>query len=193
MRIKLIVALGNPGPEYELTRHNIAWTLVDTHPDLISNLWKSKFKGEYTDFNGPSGKVYVLKPQTYMNLSGESVQPLCQFFKINIDEILVIQDELDLPFGQIHFKKGGGLAGHNGLKSITKMMGSQEFYRMRVGIGRPDRGSVSSWVLSKIPSSQVTELGIVLDKSNIALSYFLKDGFKKASNEYNKKDFLLLK
>lgn len=191
--IKLIVALGNPGAEYELTRHNIAWILVDTHRDISSNMWKSKFKGEYTDFNSTSGKVYVLKPQTYMNLSGESVQPLCQFFKINPDEILVVQDELDLPFGQIHFKKGGGLAGHNGLKSIAKHLGTQDFYRMRLGIGRPDRGSVSSWVLSKFPASQDIELGVVMEKSNEALDFFLREGFKKASNTYNKKNFLELK
>ena len=188
--IKLIVALGNPGMEYELTRHNIAWTLIDTHPDLQSNMWKTKFKGEYTDFNGPSGKIYILNPLTYMNLSGESVQPLCQFFKINIEEILVIQDELDLAFGQIHFKKGGGLAGHNGLKSISSTMGSQEFYRMRIGIGRPERGSVSSWVLSKFPVSQNIELEIVMRQANEALNFLLKEGFKKASNTYNKKNFL---
>lgn len=191
--IKLIVALGNPGIEYELTRHNIAWTLVDTHPSLSSNMWKSKFKGEYTDFNLGSGRVYVLKPQTYMNLSGESVQPLCQFFKITPEEILVVQDELDLPFGQIHFKKGGGLAGHNGLKSITKHLGTQDFYRMRIGIGRPVHGSVSSWVLSKIPTSMNTELEIVMEKSNAALDMMLKEGFKKTSTMYNKKDFLTLK
>lgn len=190
--IKLIVGLGNPGAEYELTRHNVAWILLDTHPNLSSANWKSKFKGEYTEFNPGSGKVYVLKPQTYMNLSGESVGPLCQFFKITVDEILVIQDELDLPFGQIHFKKGGGLAGHNGLKSIAQHLGSQEFYRMRIGIGRPPRGSVSNWVLSKFPTEQDTELGIVMKKGNEALNLFLKDGFKKASTEYNKKDFLAL-
>lgn len=188
--IKLIVALGNPGIEYELTRHNIAWILVDTHPDISSKIWKQKFKGEYTDFSIAGNKVYVLKPQTYMNLSGESVQPLAQFFKIDVSEILVIQDELDLPFGQIHFKQGGGLAGHNGLKSIAKMMGSSEFYRMRIGIGRPERGSVSSWVLSKFPVSQDTELEIVMSKSNEALNMFLKEGYKKASNTYNKKNFL---
>ncbi len=190
--IKLIVALGNPGNEYELTRHNIAWTLVDTNRDISSSNWKSKFKGEYTDFTFNGEKVYVLKPQTYMNLSGESVQPLCQFFKIKASEILVIQDELDLPFGQIHFKNGGGLAGHNGLKSITKHMGTQDFYRLRVGIGRPAKGSVSSWVLSKIPVSQNTELEIVMENANKALEVFLKDGFKKASTEFNKKDFLSL-
>ncbi len=191
--IKLIVALGNPGIEYELTRHNVAWILVDTYSPISSNMWKSKFKGEYTDFTMGGDKIYVLKPQTYMNLSGESVQPLCQFFKIKPEEILVVQDELDLPFGQIHFKKGGGLAGHNGLKSIAKTMGSQEFYRMRIGIGRPARGSVSSWVLSKFPIEQNTELEIVMKKSGEALDCLLKDGFKKASNTFNKKDFLEIK
>ncbi len=191
--IKLIVALGNPGIEYELTRHNVAWILADTYSPISSNIWKSKFKGEYTDFSSSGEKVYVLKPQTYMNLSGESVQPLCQFFKIKPEEILVIQDELDLPFGQIHFKKGGGLAGHNGLKSIAKTMGSQEFYRMRIGIGRPARGSVSSWVLSKFPIEQNTELEIVMKKSEEALNSLLRDGFKKASNTFNKKDFLEIK
>ena len=191
--IKLIVGLGNPGAEYELTRHNVAWILLDTHPEIRSANWKSKFKGEYTDFNIGTGKVYALKPQTFMNLSGESVSPLCQFFKINPDEILVVQDELDLPFGQIHFKKGGGLAGHNGLKSIAKHLGTQDFYRLRVGIGRPYRGSVSSWVLSKFPASMDMELGIVMEKTNEALDFFLKEGFKKASNTYNKKDFLEIK
>ncbi|MAX66396.1 MAG: aminoacyl-tRNA hydrolase [Halobacteriovoraceae bacterium] len=191
--IKLIVALGNPGIEYELTRHNIAWILIDTHPEINKQNWKNKFKGEYTDINISGEKVYILKPQTYMNLSGESVQSLCQFFKINVNEILVIQDELDLPFGQIHFKKGGCLAGHNGLKSIAKHMNSPDFYRMRIGIGRPEKGSVSSWVLSKIPATMDTELSIVMEKSNKALDCFLKNGLKKAANLYNKKDFLSLK
>jgi len=190
--IKLIVGLGNPGAEYELTRHNIAWILLDTHPELSSATWKNKFKGEYSDFNIGTGKAYALKPQTFMNLSGESVGAMCQFFKISADEILVVQDELDLPFGQIHFKKGGGLAGHNGLKSISQHLNTQDFYRLRMGIGRPTHGSVSNWVLSKFPSNMDTELGIVMEKTNEALNFFLKEGFKKASTEYNKKDFLAL-
>lgn len=191
--IKLIVGLGNPGSEYELTRHNIAWLLLDTHPEFSSAIWKEKFKGEYCDARINGEKVYALKPMTYMNLSGESVRPLCDFFKIEPSEILVVQDELDLPFGQIHFKKGGGLAGHNGLKSINQHMGTADFYRLRLGIGRPDRGSVSSWVLSKFPATQDTELSIVMEKANEALNFFLKEGFKKASNMYNKKNFLEIK
>lgn len=189
--IKLVVGLGNPGSEYEFTRHNIGWLLLDAYNPISGNNWKSKFKGYYTDATIGSEKIYFLKPNTYMNLSGESVQPLCQFFKIKPEEILVLQDELDLPFGQIMFKKGGGLAGHNGLKSITQCLGTQDFHRMRIGIGRPVHGSVSNWVLSKFSGDKEIELGVVLDKSSEALSAFIKEGMK-AATKYNKKDFLAL-
>ena len=188
--IKLVVALGNPGPEYELTRHNIGWLLVDSYPPMENVQWKEKFKGIYSDKTLNGNKIYFLKPQTFMNLSGESVQPLAHFFKILPNEILVIHDELDLPFGSVHFKKGGGLAGHNGLKSTAKCLGTQDFLRMRIGIGRPQHGSVSNWVLSNFPKEQDIELGLVLENSAMALDYALKNGLQKAANQYNKKDFL---
>lgn len=187
---KLVVALGNPGAEYELTRHNIGWLLLDTFKPLENSVWKSKFKGLYTDLVINGEKVYFLKPQTFMNLSGESIAPLCQFFKIDLKDIIIIHDELDLPFGEIHFKKGGGLAGHNGLKSTAQVMGSQDFERLRVGIGRPPRGSVSSWVLSNFPPDKDIELGIVLEKAGEALEFYLKNGMAKAANNFNKKNFL---
>lgn len=187
--IKLVVGLGNPGVEYELTRHNIGWLVLDSFKEIENQNWKSKFKGIYTDATINGEKVYFLKPETYMNLSGESVGPLCQFFKIKPEEILVLHDELDLPFGQIQFKKGGGLAGHNGLKSMAQVLSTQDFYRMRIGIGRPVHGSVSSWVLSRIPDDLDIDLGIVLDKSCEAMLAFLKQGMK-AANKYNRKDFL---
>lgn len=155
--------------------------------------WKAKFKGQYTDATLDGEKVYFIKPETYMNLSGESVGPLCSFFKIAPEEVLVIHDEVDLPFGQIQFKKGGGFAGHNGLKSIAQHLGTPEFFRMRMGIGRPAKGSMSSWVLGKFPKEQDTELGIVMENSSKALSFLLKHGFPKASNKYNKKNFLEIK
>lgn len=189
--IKLVVGLGNPGPEYELTRHNIGWLVLDSLESIEGSFWKDKFKGVFTDSIIKGEKVFFLKPQTFMNLSGESVQPLCQFFKIKPQEILVLHDELDLPFGQVQFKKGGGLAGHNGLKSMAKCLGNQDFYRMRIGIGRPKHGSVSSWVLGKFPSDQDIELGIVMKKGAEALDAFLKQGMK-AANKYNRKDFLAL-
>src|SRR5690554_71944 len=134
--IKLVVGVGNPGAEYELTRHNIAWILFEFLPQLENAVWKSKFKGQYADVSQQGEKVYFLKPETYMNLSGESVGPLCSFFKIRPEEVLVVHDEVDLPFGRIQFKKGGGFAGHNGLKPIAQHLGTPDFYRMRMGIGR---------------------------------------------------------
>lgn len=190
--IKLVVGLGNPGPEHELNRHNIGWLVLDSFNKINSNIWKSKFKGQYTDTTINGEKIYFLKPDTYMNLSGESVAPLCQFFKIEPKEILVLHDELDIPFGQIHFKSGGGLAGHNGLKSMAQILGTQDFHRMRIGIGRPDRGSVASWVLSNFASDQDIELGVVLKNSALALEELFSIGLKKVSNQYNKKDFLKL-
>src|SRR5688500_1806458 len=109
---QLVVGLGNPGSEYAHTKHNIAWMLLDSSPVFERAVWKSKFKGLYAEATFKHHKFYGLKPQTFMNLSGESVQPLCSFFKIEPSQILVIHDELDIPFGQVHFKIGGGLAGH---------------------------------------------------------------------------------
>jgi PTH1 family peptidyl-tRNA hydrolase len=186
--IKLVVGLGNPGNEYENTRHNIAWILLDSY--LSNKNWKSKFKGEYTDDSIDGEKRFFLKPMTYMNLSGESVRPLCDFFKIKPSEVLVIQDELDLPFGQIAFKKGGGLAGHNGLKSIAQHLGTQDFLRLRMGIGRPDKGSVSNWVLGKFPSDLQNDLDKIIKGSEEAINIALKSGFERAATKYSKKDFL---
>jgi peptidyl-tRNA hydrolase, PTH1 family len=188
--IKLIVGLGNPGREYEFTRHNIGWLVIDELLTSYSINWKSKFKGEYCEADIHGQKIYFLKPQTYMNLSGESVVPLMQFFKIQIDEIMVLHDELDLNFGKIAFKQGGGLAGHNGLKSIAQHLSSQEFKRMRIGIGRPDKGSVSDWVLSSFYDQSDENVGKVLTKSADALKVLIKDGYQKAANQFSNKNIL---
>ncbi len=115
---RLVIGLGNPGVKYHHSRHNIGWDVFEELSFSNQLKWNEKFKGLYTVYNNGAEKIYFLKPQTFMNLSGESVQPLMAFFKIPIENILVIHDELDLPFGTIAFKKGGGLAGHNGLTSI---------------------------------------------------------------------------
>jgi peptidyl-tRNA hydrolase, PTH1 family len=137
---------------------------MDSLPQFSGANWKSKFKGLYVEANLKGHKFYGLKPQTFMNLSGESVQPLAAFFKIPPAEILVIHDELDIPFGQVHFKMGGGLAGHNGLKSIAACLGTDMFARMRVGIGRPVHGSVSNWVLSPFGKEEQIVLPTLLHK-----------------------------
>jgi len=186
---QLVVALGNPGQEYSNTRHNVAWLFFDQLQELSRAIWKSKFKGEYTELNIKGEKVYFLKPQTFMNLSGESVQALCAFFKISPEGILVIHDELDLPFGQIHFKKGGGLAGHNGLKSMAAMLGTDQFSRMRVGIGRPVHGSVANWVLSPFSKDEQLSLPHLFQKMHDPFMQAMIEGIAKVGI-YNKKDLL---
>lgn len=188
--IKLVVALGNPGSEHELNRHNVGWLAVDCIDSLSNAYWKQKFKGQYADLNVDGEKRYFLKPDTYMNLSGESVRPLCDFFKIEPTEILVIHDELDVKFGKINFKKGGGLAGHNGLKSLAQHLGTQDFLRLRIGIGRPERGDVSSWVLGNFLSEDDNVLGKILKGSAEAIEEALKNGFEKAASKYSKQNYL---
>ncbi|MBT3585554.1 MAG: aminoacyl-tRNA hydrolase [Halobacteriovoraceae bacterium] len=183
----LIVGLGNPGREYEDTRHNIGWQVLEYlsfHGGLV---WKEKFKGLYAQTEFAGQKVYLLKPHTYMNLSGESVLPLMQFFKVEKSELLVAQDEIDLPFGSIQLKNGGGLAGHNGLKSIASKLGGQDFYRIRLGVGRPVHGDVSSWVLSKYNNDDAILLEKFLKEGAKAIEAFIEKGFDSAQRSYSNK------
>ncbi len=137
--IRLIVGLGNPGAEYEQTRHNAGFWFVDGIARQLGASFnkETKFAGWAAKARGPVGDVWLLKPNTYMNRSGQSVQALCNFYKIAVGEILVLHDELDLMPGAIKLKKGGGSGGHNGLKDIQAKMGSPDYWRIRLGIGHP--------------------------------------------------------
>lgn len=168
--ISLVVFLGNYGREYAKTRHNVAWLFEESLSFSNSFNWQKKFKGNYCAldnfaianiaqkvFAGQdfvvnpekiSPKVYFLKPETYMNLSGESIIELAQFFKIKPEEILVIHDELELSFCTVSLKWAGGLGGHNGLRSTKAVLGTADFWRIRIGIGRPNHSDISSYVLS---------------------------------------------
>lgn len=185
----LVVGVGNPGSEYALTRHNIAWLFLEYLKEINQASWKSKFKGLYAEGAAGGQKFYALKPQTYMNLSGESVQPMAAFFKVSPQNILVIHDEVDLPWGQVHFKMGGGFAGHNGLKSIGACLGTDQFARLRIGIGRPVHGSMSNWVLGKFTQQEFNELEIIFEKLKVPFFEALKSGVAKVGL-YNKKNFL---
>jgi peptidyl-tRNA hydrolase, PTH1 family len=151
----LIVGLGNPGAEYDGTRHNIGFEVAD----LLATRWslpraKSKFRGLLTEGRtGPGGpRVAILRPMTYMNEAGDSVGPARGALKVGLDRVLVIHDEIDLPFGEIRVRTGGGLAGHNGLKSLRRGLGSPDFARVRIGVGRPpttDPDRVAAYVLGR--------------------------------------------
>lgn len=184
---RLIVGLGNPGSKYQNTRHNIGWDSFEELSFYNELKWTEKFKGLYAVKSFGADKIYFLKPQTFMNLSGESVQPLMTFFKIEVQNILVVHDELDLPFGTIAYKNGGGLAGHNGLKSITAHLGTQEFKRLRLGIGRPVHGDVSNWVLSGYTGEDKDFIRVYLKGAALALEEYINMGFDKVATIYNKK------
>ena len=187
----LFVGVGNPGNEYQGTRHNIAWDCFDGGA-LDSELhWKSKFKGEYAQISRKGENNYFLKPQTYMNLSGESVLPCSKFFKVSPKNIVVLHDDIDLDFGLIVLKKGGGLAGHNGLKSIAKVLGTRDFLRMRIGVGRPKYGDVSNHVLSKFSQDESIFLDKVYDLVTSAVEEIIKVGFERASNKFSRKRVIM--
>jgi PTH1 family peptidyl-tRNA hydrolase len=187
---ELIVALGNPGSQYEKTKHNVAWMILDDLKELRSANWKNKYKSEYAEVELFGKKRWFLKPQTYMNLSGEAVQAFCHFFKIDIKKILVVHDELDIPLGQVHFKNGGGIAGHNGLKSIVACMGTQDFARMRIGIGRPTVGDVSDWVLTPFRADEAIKWSQLQKKCSEILVECIQFDLNTVSGKWNKKDLL---
>ncbi|MDP9152346.1 MAG: aminoacyl-tRNA hydrolase [Myxococcota bacterium] len=158
----LVVGLGNPGREHEGQRHNVGFEVVDAlrraegWPD-----YKPKFSGLWTRGRLADEDVVLLQPQTFMNLSGESVQPAAAFLKVEPPRIVVVHDELDLAWRDVRLKAGGGHAGHNGVRSIIQLLGTPEFARVRVGIGRPPagfRGEISDWVLSRFDASERAEL-----------------------------------
>lgn len=153
--MKLIVGLGNPGPQYALTRHNLGFMVVDSvHAAHEFGPWQAKYEGLVSAGTLHGEKVLLLKPQTYMNLSGKSLQGVMTFYKIKPAEMWVVHDELDLPFGEHRSKLGGGDAGHNGLKSITAVVGA-EYHRLRCGIGRPERKEmVEGYVLERFGADE---------------------------------------
>jgi len=153
----LIVGLGNPDREHENNRHNIGFMAVDRmQADHEFSDWKNKFSAQICERQGPDGqKIMLMKPQTYMNRSGQSVAEAARFYKIPVDRIIVLHDELDIPLGKVRTKQGGGPAGHNGLKSIDNDLGNQGYRRVRIGIGHPgDKARVSGYVLSDFASDE---------------------------------------
>lgn len=183
----LIVGLGNPGPQYHQTRHNIGARALDFLKVSDELIWKKKFQG----YCAKSQDFLFLRPQTFMNLSGQSVAQAANFYKTAIENILVVHDELDLPFGTVHLKKGGGLAGHNGLKSLATSLGGQEFYRFRLGIGRPPAGQdVSSWVLSPFSSQQAPWVEDFLRGCGEVLDFFLAHGPQQTATKYNRRSLI---
>jgi PTH1 family peptidyl-tRNA hydrolase len=187
--IKLIVGLGNPGVEYEQTRHNAGFWWIDkfTNNFKLSLSYDKNFWGQ-TKKHSVSGKnIWILKPQTFMNVSGKSVSALSNFFRITPDEILIVHDELDIDPGKAKLKFGGGHAGHNGLRDIHQKLGTADYWRLRLGIGHPGlKTEVSSWVLNRPTMDEQNLIFNAIDKSYHAIEHFVNGDMDKALHLVNK-------
>jgi peptidyl-tRNA hydrolase, PTH1 family len=207
----LIVGLGNPGPEYAKHRHNVGFMVVERWVDRhvtpgTGAGWKSQFKARTATVraDSPIGRCVVLEPQTYMNRSGESVRAAVDFHGTPIERIVVVHDEIDFEFGRVGIKRGGGHGGHNGLRDIIKHLGSPDFMRVRVGIGRPTHGEVASWVLSNFSrepgvknfsrdpgvknssNEDAASVDALIDRAEQALTCLLAEGVTSAMNQFNR-------
>jgi peptidyl-tRNA hydrolase, PTH1 family len=185
----LVVGLGNPGREYASSRHNIGWMALD---ELARQggfpLARKKFQGEYAKGMFEGRECVLLRPETYMNESGRSVQPAASFFHAGPRDIVVLHDEIDLPFGDVRVKVGGGHAGHNGLRSLVQHLGTAEFVRIRMGVGRPPpgfTGEVADYVLSSFTAIERAEVPDIVTKAIAALRRILVVGVERAMNEAN--------
>ncbi len=184
--IKLIAALGNPGPEYSSSRHNAAWQFVDNFPFIEESSWQKKFNGSLTSFNLRNRKIYIVLPDTFMNRSGICVASVANFYKLNPEEILVIHDELELSFGTVGFKYGGGLGGHNGLRSITSSLGTKDFVRFRIGISKPAHKDITSYVLGNFSKAEQEELPFLFRESATIIEQNIDSDLMEIELKYRK-------
>ena len=188
--MKLIVGLGNYGKEYDNTRHNIGFRFRDAYLAVTNVVWKNKFKGLYCEKTINNEKVIFLKPQTYMNLSGNSVNDVVKFFKLNPKEDLIVAfDDMDLKSGQIKIKRKGSAGGHNGMKSIISHLG-EEFIRVKLGIGKPDtREEVVNYVLGKFGKSELELINPLIEKgAKASKSLATAKEIDRVIEKYNRKD-----
>jgi PTH1 family peptidyl-tRNA hydrolase len=185
--MRLIVGLGNPGREYEKTRHNIGFEVIDRLSERLSiSLTHSKLKGLYGIGQVNGEKVLLLKPLTYMNLSGESIRAIMDYYDIDLEDLIVIYDDLDLPVGKIRLRQKGSAGGHNGIKSTIAHIGSQQFNRIRVGINRPSNGqSIVDYVLSRFTKEEMELMEGVIEKCSEACEAALRQPFLQVMNEFN--------
>ncbi|MCP3100006.1 aminoacyl-tRNA hydrolase [Myxococcus sp. K15C18031901] len=190
--MKLICGLGNPGREYEKHRHNIGFMVVDA---LLSRaraqLNQEKFAAKVGQGTLAGERILFLEPQTFMNLSGRSVGEAARFYKIPVEDVLVVHDELDLPLGRLQLKAGGGSGGHNGLKSIVSSLGAENFIRLRFGIGKPEgpnaRERVSGYVLSGFDDAERRQLEELIGRSVDMAESWVRDGVATTMNRFNRK------
>jgi peptidyl-tRNA hydrolase, PTH1 family len=186
----LIVGLGNPGREYAATRHNLGWLALDeiAAKANLAQGFKKKFQGEFVKGTFAGAECVLLRPETYMNESGRSVQGAMAFFHVAPRDVIVLHDELDLPFGEVRVKLGGGHAGHNGLRSLIQNMGTPEFVRVRMGVGRPPAsftGEVADFLLQAFFAEERPAVPAIVSQGVAAVAKILEHGLERAMNEIN--------
>ena len=182
----LVAGLGNPGREYEQTRHNVGWLVLDEFARRHGGSWRSKFSGSLAEVRLGDARLALLKPETYMNESGRSVGAAERFFKVEPPQLLVVHDDVDLEPGRLQARAGGGLAGHNGLRSLAQHLDSQGFLRLRIGVGRPGRGDrrpVSDWVLS--PFSAEEDVDALVARGADAVESLVAEGLEATQTRFN--------
>jgi len=182
----LIAGLGNPGREHVRDRHNVGWLAVDELASRYAGSFRSKFSGRLAEMRIGDARVALLEPETFMNESGRSISAAARFFKVEPEDVLVVHDDVDLEVGRLQARLGGGLAGHNGLRSISQTLGTSEFLRLRVGVGRPGRGDprpVADYVLSPFEPEDDVE-GIV-SRSADAVESLLAQGLEATQQNFN--------
>jgi PTH1 family peptidyl-tRNA hydrolase len=182
----LVVGLGNPGPEYASTRHNLGFMVTDRLAAQWSASWRSKFSGRLAETRDGDLRVALLQPQTFMNLSGRSVAAAMRFYKLEPGALLVVHDEIDLPLGDVRAKFAGGLAGHNGLRSLRESLGTADFARVRIGVGRPERGEqipVADWLLRPFPPE--VDVDVLVERGSECTLAVVRDGVDAAMARFN--------
>lgn len=186
--MKLIIGLGNPGKEYDNTRHNIGFFFLDNYAKSKNvEIKTKKFNGLLTEFVDKNEKIILLKPQTFMNLSGESVRKVMDFYKIDYKDILVISDDLDLPFGNYRLKSKGSCGGHNGLRNIEQHIGTQDYKRLKIGISNNKEMDTKDYVLGKISKSDKDILSEMIPIINNILDDYIEMDFEVLMSKYNHK------
>ena len=182
----LVAGLGNPGPEHARDRHNVGWMVVDELARRHGGSFKGKFRGRIADVRVHDAKLALLKPETYMNESGASIQAAAAFYKVPPELVVVVHDDVDLETGRLQARLGGGLAGHNGLRSLAARIGSQDFLRLRVGVGRPGRGDrrpVADYVLSPFRPEDDGEA--LVARAADAVETLVAEGLEETQRRFN--------
>ena len=182
----LVAGLGNPGREHERDRHNAGWLVLDALGRRHNASWRGKFSGRLAEVRLDGLRLALLKPETYMNLVGGSVAAAARYFKVEPASLLIVHDDVDLEPGRLQARAGGGLAGHNGLRSLAQSLGSQDFLRLRIGVGRPGRGdprSVADYVLS--PFEPEEDVEALVSRSADAVETIVRDGLEAAQQRFN--------